>query len=288
MSALPNQQVAIDAVLAQVKDLAVLPQVVYKILELTGNPTACASQVEQAVCIDPGFSARVLKLVNSAYYSLSKPVGSIKDAVMFIGFKSLRQLAMTIGAFDMFMGKMDKGSMRRRLLWRHSLDTATVARELAARFQDVSPDEAHAAALLHDIGKSMLEQYGYVSYEAVESLMDMGISPLEAERQALGVDHCTMGMAVAAHWRFPSFLTECIGCHHVPGPDMDNPQLCAIIAIANAFAHLHSSKEEAVPRDRIPDWAANLLGLNDPAIANATYEECRNAIDQSAALAGAF
>ena len=108
----------LEAILERVNEIAVLPHVVYKVLELSGSDDTSAIEIERSIQVDPGFSSRVLTLANSAYFGLPKKVSSIKDAIMFCGLKSVRELAMTVGIYDMFMGKQDKASLRRRGWWR--------------------------------------------------------------------------------------------------------------------------------------------------------------------------
>jgi putative nucleotidyltransferase with HDIG domain len=285
MSAVPQHRTALDTIVDKAGDVSVLPQVVYKVIELTGKPSVAAIDVERVVSVDPGFSTRVLQLVNSAYYCLPKQVSSIKDAVMFIGFNHIRQLAMTIGAFDLFLGKKDKASMRRRVWWRHSLDTAAAARALAGEYPDANPEEAHAAALLHDLGKSLLDRYAEVPYDEVEALIAKGTSGLEAEKLATGTDHAEAGKAVAQNWRFPSLLVESIGHHHVPGPDMDHPQVCALVAVANAFAHVIEDEDQRDPFDAVPEWASLVLSM-DRDTALRLFEASAEAVEQTKSLTG--
>jgi HD-like signal output (HDOD) protein len=284
MSALPDRN-PVEDILRKVNDVAVLPQVVYKVIELTGKSDTSAADIERIIAVDPGFSARVLQIVNSAYYCLPRQVGSVKDAVLFIGLTALRQLATTIGVFDLFMGKSDKESLRRRGWWRHSLDAAVSCRLLAAEHDGVNADEAYAAALLHDMGKTMLDRHGRGKYEHVEALIASRAGVIDAERAVFGVDHCTVGRAVTMFWRFPSFLTDCAGFHHVPGPDAENPELCSLVAIASTFAAMHESQADAVPHEAIPSWAATMLGLSAERI-DTSYTECCSAIDETTGLSG--
>jgi putative nucleotidyltransferase with HDIG domain len=284
MSAL-SQRGPVEEILASVQDVAVLPQVIFKVIEITGNPSTSVDEIEHIVAVDPGFCARLLQLVNSAYYCLPKQVGSVKEAVMFIGFSALRQLATTIGAFDLFMGKADKASLRRRLWWRHSLDAAVSCRWLATEYTSVNGDEAYAAALLHDIGKSILDRYESGHYDKVEYLVKAGAGVLDAETAVYKTDHCAVGYAVTAQWRFPSFLVECAGYHHVPGPDMDNPRLCALVAIASVFADLKESGERREPFELVPPWAAMAIGMTKD-MAAVGYDNCCQAIEEASSLAG--
>src|SRR5438046_9985884 len=104
MAALPNDQKSaiVQAILSRVSEIAALPQVVYKIIELTGTTMTAVQEIDNAISIDPGFSSKVLMLANSAYYALPRKLTSIREAATFLGFKTIRQLAMTLGTLDMF------------------------------------------------------------------------------------------------------------------------------------------------------------------------------------------
>ena len=155
-----TQTQSVGQVVQKVRDLAVLPQVVHQIIHLTSNPNASAKDLERLISIDQGMSTRVLNTVNSAYYGFSRKIASIKDAVVLLGFKAVRNLAMTVSVFDLFVGKTDRQNLRRGKWWRHSIDTALCARLIASQASGVSPDEAYTAGLLQDIGKPLLDRYG--------------------------------------------------------------------------------------------------------------------------------
>ena len=125
----PNR--SIDKLIQRIDEIAVLPHVVYKVLEQSASTDTAASELERTIVVDPGFSTRLLTLANSAFYGLPKKVTSIRDAVTFLGYKQIRQLAMTVGFFDMFVGKNDRESLRRRAGLRLSIDTVICCRLLA-------------------------------------------------------------------------------------------------------------------------------------------------------------
>src|SRR5688572_28471606 len=167
MSAVPasNESPALDKLLARINEMPVLPHVVFKVMEITGGSEFPAVELENAIVADPGFSSKLITLANSAYYGLPRKVTSVKEAIGFLGFKAIRQLAMTVGVFDMFIGKNDKESLRRRSWWRHSVDTAVCARYLATRTRALPADEAYSAGLFHIMGKNLLDRFGEASYE---------------------------------------------------------------------------------------------------------------------------
>jgi putative nucleotidyltransferase with HDIG domain len=252
-----------ESVVQKVKDLAALPQVVHQIIHLTNNPNASVKDLERLISIDQGMSMRVLNTVNSAYYGFSRKIASIKDAVVLLGFKAVRNLAMTVSVFDLFVGKTDRQNLRRGKWWRHSIDTALCARLIASQVAGVSPDEAYTAGLLHDIGKPLLDRYGGAPYEQVEDLVAQGVPELAAERQVYGCDHAEVGRAVSQHWGFPEKLVEAIGCHHTESANgLGDAPLTAVVALANFVAHLlrQSDAPETWWFD-LPQWVSETLQL---------------------------
>jgi putative nucleotidyltransferase with HDIG domain len=253
-----------ESVVQKVKDLAALPQVVHQIIHLTNNPNASVKDLERLISIDQGMSTRVLNTVNSAYYGFSRKIASIKDAVVLLGFKAVRNLAMTVSVFDLFVGKTDRQNLRRGKWWRHSIDTALCARLIASQVAGVSPDEAYTAGLLHDIGKPLLDRYGDAPYEQVEDLVAQGVPELTAERQVYGCDHAAVGRAVSQHWGFPEKLVEAIGCHHTESADgLGDAPLTAVVVLANFVAHL--LRQPDAPDTwwfELPAWIADTLQLS--------------------------
>lgn len=271
-----------ESVVQKVKDLAALPQVVHQIIHLTNNPNASVKDLERLISIDQGMSTRVLNTVNSAYYGFSRKIASIKDAVVLLGFKAVRNLAMTVSVFDLFVGKTDRQNLRRGKWWRHSIDTALCARLIASQVAGVSPDEAYTAGLLHEIGKPLLDRYGGTPYEQVEDLVAQGVPELTAERQVYGCDHAEVGRAVSQHWGFPEKLVEAIGCHHAESANgLGDAPLTAVVVLANHVAHL--LRQPDAPDTwwfDLPQWVSETLQLT-PQQLQSLYLGCEVEIQSS-------
>jgi len=245
----------LEKVVNRIDEIAVLPHVVYKVLELSATTDTAASELERAIVIDPGFSTRLLTLANSAFYGLPKRVTSIREAVTFLGFKQIRQLAMTVGFFDMFVGKNDRESLRRRAWWRHSIDTAVCCRYLAQQTRALPPDEAYTCGLLHFIGKPILDRFQPGGYDQVEALVASGASVRAAEQSVFGCDHVQVALAACKKWRLPETLLD--GIDYDRSEEEDVPKASAVVAVGSAMAH---SIVDGPAADPIPDWA--LLNLS--------------------------
>lgn len=268
MSALPidTTSPAIAQVLAKVKDIAVLPQVVYRIIELTDGCDSSAKSMESAIVVDPGFSAKLLTKANSAYYGLPRKVTSIKDAIMFLGFKEVRQMAMQVGAFDLFVGKTDAESLRRRAWWRHSVDSAVCCKTIAEHARRGVAEEAYTSGLLHYIGKTILDRFAPERYAAIQMVVESGTSEVEAETQVYGCNHIDVGVAVGEHWGLPEVLVGGLAYAWEPEPNDPFADQIGIVALGDAIAKvvrqgLTVSDQEALG-EVLPMWAVIRLQIS--------------------------
>ncbi len=258
-------------IVAQVEELAVLPHVVFKVLELSGSTDNSTQEIERAISVDPGFSSKVLILVNSAAYALPKKVVSIREALMFLGYKSVRQLAMTVGVFDMFVGKNDSDSLRRRAWWRHSVDTAVCARWLAEETKKLSGDDAYTCGLLHCIGKTLLDRFGVADYKHVEEMITFGIKDFKAEEAVYGCNHMEVAAAAVKKWGLPPELVS--GLDYAHACDETEPfrlqRACTALA-SHIATHAVEGSSGATDDDTcgLPLWALAIMGIPEDRAGN--------------------
>lgn len=266
MSAAPalNDEAGLDRILARVSEVPVLPHVVYKVMEISGSAESSSQELERAIVIDPGFSSKLLSLANSAYYGLPRRVTSVSEAITFLGFKSIRQLAMTVGVFDLFIGKNDKDSLRRRRWWRHSVDSAVCCRWLAKKNRELQPESAYTVGLLHIIGKTLLDRFGEEPYEKVEMLMEHGVDDLRAELAVYKCDHIQVGVAAASQWGFPDELVVALE-YDRPAPDGDpwaTNRACVMLGSRIADLALVGQDLSEAELIVLPTWALEQMGFS--------------------------
>lgn len=260
----PNPRVT--AIMNRVNELAVLPQVVYKVVELSGSNESSASEMEQAIVVDPGFSSRLLTMANSAYYGLPRKVTSIKEALMFLGYKSVRQLAMTVGVYDMFVGKTDRESLRKRQWWRHSVDTAVCAKWLAEHTKTLPPEDAYTCGLLHYMGKSLLDRFGGEDYSKVEGLIAMGRNEFDCEQAFFGCTHIEVGQFAARKWGFPEELVSGLDYNSLPWPGEPHLKYRATVAVSCQIAQLAlegAANSKQAESEGLCAWALEALDISD-------------------------
>ena len=237
------EQESLDEIISGDSDLAALPQAVMRVLDLTNDPNAKTSDLERVIGIDQALAVRVLTLANSSYYGLPRRISSLREAVVFLGFKTLRNMAMTVTTFNLFLGRSDADSLIRRAVWRHSVDTAQCAKAITSLLppavqEEVGSDQAYTCALLHDIGKMALDRSRHALFMALTTIADgKGVRYWKVEASALPFHHGAIGAALAARWNLPPMLCEAIGFHHTPRAAELNPKLTAVVCLANEIAH---------------------------------------------------
>jgi putative nucleotidyltransferase with HDIG domain len=212
-----------------------LPDVVARVLALLNDRNTEPHDLEQSLLLDQVLVAKILSMVNSPFYGLNREVGTVKGAIMVLGFKTLRSivLASSTGKYMTrdyaCYGHSDKG------LWRHSLAVATLARTLTqlTHGNQEQREEMFIAGLLHDIGKLLVAPY--LNERDVSVPTDACVD--EFERETIGIDHAEAGSLVAAKWNLAPAVQEILRAHHsVDCPSELRSQL-AIVRLADAAAH---------------------------------------------------
>jgi HD-like signal output (HDOD) protein len=138
------------------RDLPAMPQVASKVLELSSDPNTSAQQLQQIIADDQAMTARILKIANSAMYSCSRKVKTLTEAIVMLGFNSIRSLVVTSAARNLYNTRNSTTGLKERLLWEHSIGVAFACRLLVQDRMPALAEEAFLAGLMHDIGKLVL------------------------------------------------------------------------------------------------------------------------------------
>ncbi len=253
-----TKTLTVEQVLAGAGELAALPQVVMRVLDLTASPGATAADLERALASDPVLAAKIMALANSAYYGLPRRLTSLREAVVFLGFKAIRSLALAITAFAGFLGKSDAASLARRAVWHHSLRAAACARTLvpllpAPAREGFGVEDAFTGALLHDIGKMALDRSQHALFVSLTQMAHKHSARFhEVEAGVLPFGHALIGAQLAGQWNLPPALCEAIAFHHAPRAATRHPRLAAAVSLANEITHFVDDRP-AVSSDAL--WA---------------------------------
>jgi putative nucleotidyltransferase with HDIG domain len=222
-----------------VKELPTLPDIVFKVNELVNDKNTSSADLERVISRDQAIAAKVLKLVNSAFYGLPRKVDTLSLAIPLLGFSTVRNLVMSISIFDL----TTMGSFDVKQFWQHAFGTSIAARAIAIADNLPNAETHSLAGLLHDIGKVLMMQYFPKEYQAVLDLMEAkGIDFIQAEKKLFPTNHCLIGSAVADKWGFPVNLKAVIEHHHNPELAGDLADFVAVTATANILTQPDGDK----------------------------------------------
>ncbi len=225
-------------IVKRVDYLPTLPQVVSRMVSAMANPSTSAADIEKIISTDQAITAKMLKVVNSSFYSFPRRIGSVCEAVVMLGFNTIRNLAITCSLFHTFKSHNWDGFDQRRF-WDHSIGAAVFTRYLGSRFvPSMDGEELFVMGLLHDIGKLVLEQFCPDKFgEILGRMWKEDLSFYQAEMKVVGISHAEIGRWLCNQWNLPSGLAEAIGQHHEPHVATEAIRACALVHLANAFCH---------------------------------------------------
>ena len=197
----------LDALLAQTDRLPSLPKVMQKLVIAFDRQDVDVNHIAALIGSDPALAVKILKVANSAFFRRSHSIGSVKEAVVFMGLHTVRLLVMSAGMVGAIRF-LDRDS--RTQFWRYSLHTAVAARYFA-RASQVNADTAFTAGLIHAIGQPLMRELLEADLDAVdEAAAFHDVQRAALERLSLGYGYPDVGAALAASWHFPPQVVEAI------------------------------------------------------------------------------
>lgn len=228
-------ELKLNDIVDRVDKLPALPHITYRVLTLTSDPKTTITGLADTISKDQVMTAKVLRMANSAYYGYARRIFSINDALIILGFSTVRSLVLAASVHNIMDQELPGYILPKGDLWNHSMSTALLARLLAKKAGFEISDKAFTAGLLHDIGKIILNTFMKKKFAEVLGAVNTGDVPFsEAEQKIMGFDHALVGAMVAEKWNLPEELVEAIAKHHKPLESKLNPKLTSLIHIADA------------------------------------------------------
>ena len=212
------------------------PDIYFKIQEVINSPISSATSIAKVVSNDPNLAARLLRLVNSSFYSFPNPIQSIQRAIAIIGSNELTALALAVSTMKVFKN-VPQEYVDMRSFWRHSIACGVFSRLLAYNRRIHSEERFFLAGLLHDLGRIIL--YTKTPKEmtyALELSFFERIPLWRTEKRVFGFDHTAVGKVLMEDWSIPQGIRLLCDCHHKP-LDENAPDEAVFIHIADYFAN---------------------------------------------------
>lgn len=213
--------------------LVSLPEVCIRVNEMMDDPVVNATDIGKVIAQDTSLTARLLKIVNSAFYGFQARIDTVSRAVTVIGLRELRGLVLAASAVESF-SKLPNDVLNLVNFWRHSVYCGVVAQLLAQKCNVLHSERLFIAGLLHDIGKLVItNKLVKESREVLVRVEKKKIFDFDAEQAILGFDHAEVGGELLKEWNMPESLCNAVKYHHRPQAAMDATIEICIVHIAN-------------------------------------------------------
>jgi HD-like signal output (HDOD) protein len=263
-----------------------LSTTVTKVLEICNLPNPLPNDLNRVISLDPVLTGQVLRLINSAYYSLPNQITSLTRAIIMLGINTVKNLALSTAVLG-YLGKTQSlQCLPMDQFWKHSICVGVTAKALAAHLgiDPGSREEYFVAGLLHDLGKVPLSNRSPEEYRQAVSLAGLEQGPLhQAEMTVLGLDHGLVGRLIGNKWQLSEPLQDTLQFHHDPAAaSTSTRRLVVLVALANDYANLYDigSAGDPFPQPRKIAQAleiANLRWLDIQALHETVHREIENA-----------
>lgn len=227
-----------QTILKQIKTVPSLPSVVIRIRKYLNDPDVSFDKLARAIEHDPGLTANILQLANSAYFGWSRKIRTVKEAVTRLGTNRIFQMVLCMSVAPLVRKAVRGYDMQANGLWEHSFATAITAEKMVAALGLRSREEAFTAGLLHDMGKVVLGTFVEVDDQPIKAMVARDGVPFdEAERCVLGVDHAEVAAELLKSWKVPGDVVAAARWHHRPEEaEPQHRQIVDIVHLADALA----------------------------------------------------
>ena len=224
--------------LDRITKLPTIPVILFKVNEMLYDNECSVKKLSDLIESDQALTAKILRLVNSAFYGFRSEIVDISRALIILGFNTIRNAIVTVSVIDAFKSGEDFEGFDISDLWKHSVAVAITSRHLAEKSRVTPPDDAFVAGLLHDIGKIIIAQFFRDHFRKIlRSMREEKISFVKAEKKLSSIDHGRVGGYLAEKWQFPQRLTDAIRLHHNMSKAVTDPWLLMSVYLANRIVN---------------------------------------------------
>ncbi|WP_320040701.1 HDOD domain-containing protein [uncultured Desulfobacter sp.] len=226
----------LDKMIREINDLTPMPTVANRLLEMVEAPDSSMTDIARIIQYDPVMTVDILKICNSAYVGLKTPAESLKDAVNMLGTDQIIELALVKSSAKVLSGGRKGYGLEQGDMWRYSVSSAIIAKQVALRLGLNNKSTIFTAALIKDIGKIILEKYVSKDFKKINMLVkESGYSFREAEKKVIGIDHAEMGALIGKTWKFSPRMIKLIHHHHLRDESMMNDKEIAAVYLADCI-----------------------------------------------------
>lgn len=225
-------------VLRHIDKMPSLSPTVAKILQVANDPTSSANDLNKVISLDPVLAAKVLKLVNSAYFGFSEKVTSTVRAIVMLGLNTIKNLALSTAAMEA-LASDSKGGLNMDDFWQHLIATGVCSKLIAKKIgiHKNFVEDYFLCGLMHDIGKIIINRINPVGYGKVLTAAESSGKPLYLYETAIfGINHAEIGELLAKKWGLQDSILQAMSLHHKPSAaSEENQKIVYSIYISNNY-----------------------------------------------------
>ncbi len=221
-----------------IKRMPSLSTTVGKVMEICSRTDASPNELNKVISLDPVLTGQVLRLINSAYYSLVNKVTSLTRAITMLGMNTVKNMALSTAIIKSVSGAKKSKALPTTKFWAHSIGAGVSAKLLGEvkGLPVMEREELFLAGLLHDLGKV---PFGDEYIDVLNRAKNEQLPLRDVELDLMGIDHQEVGLMIAEKWKLNQVITSCIGSHHdIDSFKEEGGQQVALVALGNLYTNI--------------------------------------------------
>ncbi len=228
---------------ATIDQIPGLPAIVSRVIQITSDPESSADDLMEIISADQAYAVKILKMANSAFYGRVQEVVTLRQALMVIGFKGVRDLVMASAVFNSFRQLKRVEGFDAVSFWRHGFLTGLAARMVARQLKQPE-GELFVAGLIHDVGKLPIIMALPAEFTKIVRMTGgCGSENITAEKHLLGITHTDVAKRLFRRWMFPDRLVAAVQHHHHRDLTEKSYTAALVIHLADLLAHIAANNQ---------------------------------------------
>jgi len=229
-----------DAILKKlnmIKDLPTLPVIALEVNRMLANDSTTVDFLSKTIEKDQAIVSKLLKLVNSSFFGVRSKVTTVQEAVVRLGFNSVRNVVVSVSVFEsLALHSAEDIDFNIEDFWTHSLAVAMTSRYLSEESGIQDPDDCFVAGLLHDIGLIIIARFfPEVLVKILRHIKEQNVSIYDAEKETIPLRHNKIGEIIAKKWQLPPAVCDTLKYHHTPNKGAVNPELVTLVHLGDTI-----------------------------------------------------
>lgn len=222
-----------------IENLATLPNIATEIMEMIRRSSTSMREIARVIEKDASITAKIIKVSNSPLWGFQGRIDNVQRALVLLGLKQVTNIVIAVSLYSTFSKLKPNPYFDREKFWLHSAGTGQIARAFSRKLGLNFHGEDFVAALIHDIGKMVLDQFFSEKFHHIlEYAHETGREVVEVEREVLGCTHADIGGWLLKHWNFPETIVQAVQWHHTPSRAHSHKELAAIIHLSEILCEL--------------------------------------------------